>query len=134
MEAEIGSDDSVQILKSPPSILRLEFDNMPNQVGSKPNLDKPLGRFILSPNSTFLNKEVQRKFDDTRSEQEMSPNTLVIRGVEKCTSPRLTTVTQSQKAKLVKKIAQTAMKVWVKQQHFRHALMKVSIRIASWHD
>ena len=30
VEAEIGSDESVQILKSPPSILRLEFDNMPN--------------------------------------------------------------------------------------------------------
>ena len=45
-----------------------------------------------------------------RSEQEMSPNTLVRRGVETHKSPRLTIVTESQKAKLVVKIALTAMK------------------------
>ena len=30
VEGEIGSDESVQILKVPPSIPRLEFYNMPN--------------------------------------------------------------------------------------------------------
>ena len=40
----------------------------------------------------------------------MSPNTLVRRGVETHRSPRLTTVTESQKAKLVVKVARTAMK------------------------
>ena len=30
VDGEIGSDESIQILKSPPSIPRLEFDNMPN--------------------------------------------------------------------------------------------------------
>ena len=40
----------------------------------------------------------------------MSPNTLVRRGVETHRSPRLTIVTESQKAKLVVKIAHTTMK------------------------
>ena len=64
VEGEI--DDSVQILKSPPAIPRMVYDNMPNHVGSKPNLDKPLSRFILSPTSIFLNKEAQVKFDNLR--------------------------------------------------------------------
>ena len=77
---------------------------------TKPDIDKPLGRFILSPSSTFLNKEAQKRFDDMRSEQEMSPDTLVRRGVETHKIPRLTIVTESQKARLVAKIAHTAMK------------------------
>ena len=105
VEGEIRSDDSVQILKSPPAIPRMVYDNMPNCVGSKPNLDKSLGRFIPSPTSTFLNKEAQVKFDNLRSEQEMSPNTLVRSGVETRRSPRLTLVTESQKAKLAGEIA-----------------------------
>ena len=83
---------------------------MPNHVGSKPNLDRPLGRFILSPTSIFLNKEAQVKFDNLRSEQAMNPNTLVTRGVETCRSPRLTLVTESQKAKLAREIAHRAIK------------------------
>ena len=110
MEAEIGSDDSVQILKSLSAIPRMVYNNMPNCVGSKPNLDKPLGRFIPSATSTFLNKEAQVKFDNLRSEQEMNPNTLVRRGVETCRTPRLTLITESQKAKLAGEIAQRAMK------------------------
>ena len=110
MEGEIGSDDSVQILKSPPAIPRMVYDNMPNHVGSKPNLDKPLSRFILSPTSIFLNKEAQVKFDNLRSEQEMSPNTLVRRGIETRRSPRLTLVTESQKVKLAEEIAHRAIK------------------------
>ena len=110
MEGEIGSDDSVQILESPPAIKRMVYNNMPNCVGSKPNLDKPLSRFILSPTSNFLNKEAQVKFDNLRSEQEMSPNTLVRSGVETCRSPRLTLVTESQEAKLAREIAQRAIK------------------------
>ena len=95
-------------LKVPPSILRLEFDNMPNKVGTKPDSDKPLRRFIPSPCSTFLNKEAQKRFDDMI--QEMSPNILVRRGVQTHRSPRLTVVTESQKAKLVVKVACAAMK------------------------
>ena len=129
MDGEIGSDDSVQILKSLPAIPRMVYDNMPNHVGSKPNLDKPLGRFIPSPTSIFLNKEAQVIFDNLRSEQEMSPNTLVRRGVETHRSPGLTLVTESQKAKLAREIAQRA-----KWQYFRHASMKVLIKIASWLD
>ena len=110
MEGEIGSDDSVQILKSPPAILRMVNNNMPNHVGSKPNLDKPLSRFIPSPTSIFLNKEAQVKFDNLRSEQEMSHNTLVRSGVETHRSPRLTLFTESQKAKLAREIAHRAIK------------------------
>ena len=45
-----------------------------------------------------------------RSEPEMSLNTLVRRGVQTFRSPRLTIVTESLKAKLVVKVAHTAMK------------------------
>ena len=107
---------------------------MPNPVGSKPNLDNPLGRFIPLPNSTFLNKEAQKRFDHMRSEQEMSPNTLVRRGVEKCTSPRLQIVTESQKVQLVNKIAHTAMKSMGQTAALQACLMKASKRITSWLD
>ena len=110
IEGEIGPDESRKILKSPPSIPRLEFDNMPNLVGTKPDIDKPLGWFISSPSSTFLNEAAQKKFDDMRSEQEMSPNALVRRGVQTHRSPRLTIVTEFQKAKPVVKVVHTAMK------------------------
>ena len=40
----------------------------------------------------------------------MSPNTLVRSGVETCRSPRLTLVTESQKAKLAREIAHRALK------------------------
>ena len=79
-----ASEESVQVV-SPPSISlhslpaapHLIYDNQPYRVGSKPSNNKPLGRFIPSPNRTFFNKEAQQQFDELCSWQMMSPTTLV---------------------------------------------------------
>ena len=85
------------------------YDNMPNHVGSKPDVDKPLGMFIPSPNKTFLNKQAQEQFADMREQQELSPNTLVKKGVPQRRRPRLTMLTQGQKAKIAAKLVHSAM-------------------------
>ena len=66
-----ASEKSVQVvsppsisLHSPQTVPHLIYDNQPNRVGSKLSCDKPLGRFIPSPNRTFFNKESQQQFDE----------------------------------------------------------------------
>ena len=73
---QVVSPPSVS-LRSPPAVPHLIYENQPNKVGSKPSNDKPLGRFIPSPNRTFFNKEAQQQFDELHSWQMMNPTTLV---------------------------------------------------------
>ena len=82
------SEESVQFVSSPsislcspPAVPHLIYDNQPNRVGSKLSCDKPLGRFIPSPNRTFFNKEAQQQFDELHSWQDISPTTLVCHDV-----------------------------------------------------
>ena len=69
-----ASEESVQVvsppsisLHSPPAVSHLIYDNQPNRVSSKLSCDKPLGRFIPSPNRTFFNKDAQQQFDELHS-------------------------------------------------------------------
>ena len=111
-----ASEESVQVVSplsislcSPPAVPHLIYDNQPNRVGSKPSNDKPLGRFIPSPNRTFFNKEAQQQFDELCSRQMMSPTTLVCCDLPRRQSPRLTPITFSKKAELAHKIAVRAV-------------------------
>ena len=83
-EDESASDESVQVVSppsvtlcSPPAVPRMVYNNQPNRVGSKPSDNQPLGRFLPSPNRTFLNKGAQQEFNDLCTCQQLSPVTLV---------------------------------------------------------
>ena len=58
------SDDSVQVVESPqplrfdspPAIPLMEFQNQPGHIGSKPDIEKPMGKFLPSPGQSLFNK------------------------------------------------------------------------------
>ena len=111
-----GSEESLQvislpsvILHNPPAVPCLMYDNQPNRVGSKPSNDKPLGRFIPSPNRIFFNKQAQQEFDELCSKQMMSHTTLVCCDVPKRQRQRLTPISLAEKAKLAHEIALRAV-------------------------
>ena len=62
---------------SPPAIPLMEFQNQPGHIGSKPNLEKPMGKFMPSPGVSFFSKGRQQEFQDMRMRQEMATTTLV---------------------------------------------------------
>ena len=93
------------ILHSPPAVPHLIYDNQPNRDGYKLSNDKPLGRFVPSPNRTFFNKQAQQEFDELCSKQMMSHTTLVHHDVPKRQRQRLTPIIFAEKAKLAYKIA-----------------------------
>ena len=112
-----GSEESLQVislpsvisLHSPPAVPHLIYDNQPNRVGSKPSNDKPLGRFIPSPNRNFFNKQAQQELDELHSKQMMSHTTLVCCDVLKRQRQRLTPISFAEKAKLAHEIALRAV-------------------------
>ena len=76
------SDDSVQDVSpappplrfdSPPAIPLMEFQNQPGHIGSKPNIEKPMGNFLPTPGHSLFNKGRQQKFQQMHDRQEWPP-------------------------------------------------------------
>ena len=64
---------------SPPAIPLMEFQNQLGRIGSKPNIDKPMGKYLPSAGVSFFSKGRQQEFQDMRMRQEMATTTLVRR-------------------------------------------------------
>ena len=67
---------------SPPAIPLMEFQNQPGRIGSKPNIDKPMGMYLPSAGVSFFSKGRQQEFQDMCMRQEMA-TTLVRRKLAK---------------------------------------------------
>ena len=83
------SDDSVQVVSpqplrfdSPSAIPLMEFQNQPGHIGSKPNSEKPMGKFLPSPGQSLFSKGRQQEFQQMCDQQQMASTTL-----ERWTSP-----------------------------------------------
>ena len=80
------SEDSVQVVSpepqplrfdSHPAILLMEFQNQPGHIGSKPNIEKPVGKFPSTPGHSLFSKGWQQEFQQMCDRQEMATTTLV---------------------------------------------------------
>ena len=81
----------------------MEFQNQPGRIGSKPNINIPMGKFLPTPGSTLFNKSTQHKFQQQWDEQEMSPQRS-IRIHNKADN-----MSKGNKQKLARKIVKTVM-------------------------
>ena len=90
---------------SPPAIPLMEFQNQLGRIGSKPNIDKPMGKYLPSAGVSFFSKGRQQEFQDMRMRQEMA-TTLVRRSARLQNQPMLL----AKKQKLAKDIAGRALK------------------------
>ena len=91
---------------SPPAIPLMEFQNQPGCIGSKPNIEKPMGKYLPSAGVSFFSKGRQQEFQDMRMRQEMATTTLVRRSARLQNQP----MSLAKKQKLAKDIAGRALK------------------------
>ena len=91
---------------SPPAIPSMEFQNQPGHIGSKPNIEKPMGKFLPSPGVSFFSKGRQQEFQDMRMRQEMATTTLVRHSARFQNRP----MSLAKKQKLAQEIAGRALK------------------------
>ena len=68
-----GSTQAPLHFDSPPAIPLMKFQNQPGRIGSKPNLDVPMGKFLPTPCGTLFSKGTQLYFWRQCDEQEMPP-------------------------------------------------------------
>ena len=57
---------------SPPAIPLMEFQNQPGHIGSKPNIEKAMGKFLPSAGVSFFSKGRQQEFQDMHMRQEIA--------------------------------------------------------------
>ena len=91
---------------SPPAIQLMEFQNQPGRIGSKSNIDKPMGKYMPSAGVSFFSKGRQQEFQDMRMRKEMATTTLVRRSARLQNQP----MSLAKKQKLAKDIAGRALK------------------------
>ena len=91
---------------SPPAIPLMEFQNQPGRIGSKPNIEKPMGKYLPSAGVSFFSKGRQQEFQDMHMRQEMATTTLVRRSARLQNQP----MSLAKKQKLAKDIAGRALK------------------------
>ena len=84
----------------------MEFQNQPGRIGSKPNIEKAMGKFLPSASVSFFSKGRQQEFQDMRMRQEMATTTLVRRSARFQNRP----MSLAKKQKLAQEIAGRAMK------------------------
>ena len=100
-----GSTQAPLHFDSPPAIPFMEFQNQSGRIGSKPNLDVPMGKFLTTPHSTLFSKGAQMYFQRQCDEQEMAPRRMV--RIQNQNQDDL--ISQSKKQRLDRKIVKTVM-------------------------
>ena len=90
---------------SPPAIPLIEFQNQPGSIGSKPNINIPMGKFLPTPGSTLFNKGAQHKFQKQWDEQEMSSQ----RSIRIQNRSKADNMNKGNKQKSARKIVKTVM-------------------------
>ena len=116
-------DDSVQVVSpqpqpqplrfdSPPAIPLMEFQNQPDCIGSKPNTEKPMGKFLSSPGQSLFNKGRQQEFQQMCDRKEMATTILVRwdKPIRCSTRIQNLPMTLVQKQQIAHEITQNAMK------------------------
>ena len=97
---------------SPPAIPLMEFQNQPGCIGAKPNIEKPMDKFLPNPGHSLFNKGRQQEFQQMRDRQQMATTTLVRPDKPIRCSARFQNqpMTLAQKQKLAHQITETALK------------------------
>ena len=83
----------------------MEFQKQLGRIGSKPNLDVPMGKFLPIPCSTLFSKGAQMYFQRQCDEQEMAPRRSIRIQNQNQDDP----VSPSKKQRLARQIVKTVM-------------------------
>ena len=90
----------------------MEFQNQPGCIGSKPNIEKPMGKFLPTPGHSLFSKGRQQEFQQIPDRQQMATTTLVRWDKPVRCSARFQNLPMAlaQKQKLAHQITETALK------------------------
>ena len=102
-----GSTQAPLHFDSPPAIPLIKFQNQLGRIGSKPNLDVPMSKFLPTPLSTLFGKDAQMYFQRQCDEQEMALRRSI--RIQNQNQNQDDPVSQSNRQRLARKIVKTVM-------------------------